>query len=161
MSSMASQITCVSIVYWPVCSEADRRKHQSSALLAFVRGIHRWPVNSPHKWPVTQKMFSFDDVAMKSLTSSPPYLAETYWIQTQNTIDQTRSNIFTCPPHIYHWSVWLLIREYLSDGFRRPGPYKKSDDALHISNTQMKIDLFFNSPSDAYIRQWFNHHWFR
>ena len=36
------------------------KKHQSSAALAFVRGIHRWPVNSPHKWPVTRKMFPFD-----------------------------------------------------------------------------------------------------
>ena len=25
-------------------------------------GIHRSPVNSPHKWPVTRKMFPFDDV---------------------------------------------------------------------------------------------------
>ena len=32
--------------------------------MAFVRGIHRWPVNSPHKWPVTRKMISFDDVIM-------------------------------------------------------------------------------------------------
>ena len=34
------------------------RKHQSSASLAFVRGIHRWPVNSPHKGPVTRKKSS-------------------------------------------------------------------------------------------------------
>ena len=39
-------------------------KHQSSASLAFVLGIHRWPVNSPHKGPVTRKMFPFDDVIM-------------------------------------------------------------------------------------------------
>ena len=39
---------------------------QSSASLAFVRGIHRWPVNSPYKWPVTRKMFPFDDVIMSS-----------------------------------------------------------------------------------------------
>ena len=48
-----------------VFSGADQRKHQSSASLAFVRGIHRWPVNSPHKRPVTRKMFSFDDVIMR------------------------------------------------------------------------------------------------
>ena len=30
--------------------------------LAFVLGIHRWPVNSPHQWPVTRKMFPFDDI---------------------------------------------------------------------------------------------------
>ena len=34
--------------------------------LAFVRGIHRGAVNSPHKWPVTRKMFPFDDVIMKT-----------------------------------------------------------------------------------------------
>ena len=44
------------------CSGADQRKHQSSASLAFVGGIHRWPVNSPHKEPLTRKMFPFDDV---------------------------------------------------------------------------------------------------
>ena len=45
-------------------SGADQSKHQSSVSLAFVQGIHRWPVNSPHKWPVTRKMFPFDDVIM-------------------------------------------------------------------------------------------------
>ena len=50
---MASQITG---------SGADERKHESSASLAFVRGIHRSPVNSPHEGPVTRKMFPFDDV---------------------------------------------------------------------------------------------------
>ena len=64
MGAMASQITSLSIVYSTVYSDADQRKHQSSASLAFVRGIHRGPVNSPHKWPVTQKMFPFDDVIM-------------------------------------------------------------------------------------------------
>ena len=62
ISYMASQITGVSIVYSTICSAADQRKHQSSASLAFVRGIHRWPVNSPHKGPVTWNMFPFDDV---------------------------------------------------------------------------------------------------
>ena len=46
-------------------SDADQRKHQSSASLAFVREIHRGPVNFPHKWPVTRKMFPFDDVIMR------------------------------------------------------------------------------------------------
>ena len=49
-----------------VYSGADHRKYQSSAPLAFVPGIHRWPVNSPHKGPVTRKMFPFDDVIMKT-----------------------------------------------------------------------------------------------
>ena len=64
MSPMASQITGVSIVYSTVCSGADQRKHQRSASLAIVRGIQRWPVISPHKGPVTRKMFPLDDVTM-------------------------------------------------------------------------------------------------
>ena len=66
MGSIASQITSLTIVYSIVYS-ADKRKHQSSASLAFVWGIHRGPVNSPHKWPVTRKMFPFDDVIMRSM----------------------------------------------------------------------------------------------
>ena len=57
MGAVASQITSLTIVYSTVNSDADQRKHQSSTPLAFVRGIHRGPVNSPHKWPVTRKMF--------------------------------------------------------------------------------------------------------
>ena len=64
MGMIASQITSLTIVYSIIYSDADQRKHQSSASLAFVRGIHWWPVNSPHKWPVTRKMFPFDDVIM-------------------------------------------------------------------------------------------------
>ena len=64
MGAIASQITSLTIVYSIVYSDADQRKHQSSASLAFVRGIHRGPVNTPHKWPVTRNMFPFDDVIM-------------------------------------------------------------------------------------------------
>ena len=46
MGAMASQITSLRIVYSTVYSGADQRKYQSSAPLAFVRGIYRWPVNS-------------------------------------------------------------------------------------------------------------------
>ena len=62
MGAVASPITILNIVYSNVDSGTDQRKHQSSASLAFVRGIHRGPVNSPHKWPVTRKMFPFYDV---------------------------------------------------------------------------------------------------
>ena len=64
MSEMASQITSLMMVSQPFNSGTDRRKHQSSASLAFVRGIPRWPVNFPHKGPVMRKMFPFDDVIM-------------------------------------------------------------------------------------------------
>ena len=62
MGHMASRITSLTIVYSTVYSDADQRKHQSTASLAFVGGIHRWLVNSTHKGSVTWKMFPFDDV---------------------------------------------------------------------------------------------------
>ena len=86
MVAMASQITSLTIVYSTVYSDADKRKHQSSASLAFVRGIHRWPVNSLHKWPVTRKMFPIDDVIMFS----------------SNTHRFTRSQCF----HVVFLSCW-------------------------------------------------------
>ena len=67
MGVMTSQINSLTIVYSTVHS-GDQRNHQSPASLAFVRVIHRRPVNSPHKGPVTQKMFPFDDVIMRKLT---------------------------------------------------------------------------------------------
>ena len=68
MGTITSQITSLTTVYSTVYSGADQSKHQSSASLAFVRGIHRRPVNSPHKWLVTRKMFPFDDVIMTAMT---------------------------------------------------------------------------------------------
>ena len=62
--AMASQITGISIVYWTPCSGKYERKYQRSISLAFMRGIHRWPVNSLNKRPVMRKMFPFDDVIM-------------------------------------------------------------------------------------------------
>ena len=50
MGATASQIIGLTIVFSTVYLETDRRKHQSSASLAFVRGIHRGPVNSSHTW---------------------------------------------------------------------------------------------------------------
>ena len=66
MGAIASQITSLTIVYSTVYPDENQGKHQSSASLAFVRGIHRWPVNSPHKGPVMRKMLSFDDVIMNA-----------------------------------------------------------------------------------------------
>ena len=67
MDTIASQITSLTIVYSTVYSDADQRKHQRSASLAFVRGNYQGPVDFPHKWPLTRKLFPFDDVIMMYL----------------------------------------------------------------------------------------------
>ena len=88
MNTIASQITNVLIVYSTVYSGADQRKHQSSGSLAFLRGIHRWPVNSPHKGPVTRKILPFDDVIMRLFFSS--HILQDYLTKNGTVADPTR-----------------------------------------------------------------------
>ena len=88
MGAIASQITSLTIVYSIVYSDADQRKQQSSASLAFVWGIHRGPVNSPHKWQVTRKMFPFDDVIMR-------------WICNSSQMIKLKSFVFTDEVSLY------------------------------------------------------------
>ena len=92
MTAMSSQITSLTIVFSTVYSGANQRKHQSSAALAFVLEIHRWPVNSPHKGPLTRKMFPFDDVIMRFFSSWKTFILHsnimpTYELTTQWTIN--------------------------------------------------------------------------
>ena len=77
MGSIAYQITILTIVHSSVNSDVDQRKRQSSAPLAFVRGIHRRPVISLHKWPVTRKMFPF--VRMSMCTRHEPSAQQNYY----------------------------------------------------------------------------------
>ena len=101
MGATASQITSLTIVFSTVYSDADQRKHQSSASLAFVLGIHRGPVNSPHKWSVTRKMFLFDDVIILL-----PF-HDAIWRQKYfTTMAQIMACCLTAPGHyLNHWSL--------------------------------------------------------
>ena len=93
MTTIASEITSLTIVYPTFYSGADQSKHQSSASLAFVWGIHRGPVNSPHKGPVTRKMFPFDDVIM--------YLGE---------IDTSKFSYIPAPRSSRHRPLYTTLR---------------------------------------------------
>ena len=62
MDTMASQFTSLTNSLLNHLFSADQSKHQRSVSLGFVRGIHRWPVDSPHKLRVTRKLFPFDEV---------------------------------------------------------------------------------------------------
>ena len=104
MGATASQITSLTSAYSTVYPGADHRKHQSSASMAFVRGIHRWPVNSPLKGPVTRKMFPFDDVIMFQCArrvSSECHTPALFYILL--------SNGYVCRLYLLH-VVILLIR---------------------------------------------------
>ena len=145
MNAIASQITSLAIVYSTVYSDADQRKHQSTASLAFVWGIQRGPVNSPHKRPVTRKMFPFDDVIMHAdimrriihdwqcvaLSASDPQQYQSPLIHNHTTFKChiAFSNIITScdmPPcilftiHVFlnAWCLIICINEHRTFAFR-------------------------------------------
>ena len=108
MGTIAFQITSLTIVYSIVYSDADQRKHQSSASLAFVREIHREPLNSPHKWPVMRK-------CLHLMTSSCADGLET----AAKGRSLCSGGIHVCSEHQYEmWSMhsivgWGCVREFL------------------------------------------------
>ena len=119
MGSIASQITSLTIVYSTVYSGADQSKHQSSASLAFVWGIHRGPVNSPHKWSVTRKMFPFDDVIMIAMA--------------------------LCTSHVYAWQHRVrIVQLFLS--FLMGNAYLDILFVFLDTDTTSSCFLFYQSP---------------
>ena len=121
MTMLASQITSLTVVYSTVYSGVHQRKHQSSASLAFVREIHRGPVNFPHKWPVTRKMFPFDDVIMR-----PSYL---YHKKFQTWMDglyaETRAESYPCSAIIIDVFSALYICSILVSVYHRCVSHRK------------------------------------
>ena len=104
MSAMVSQTTVVSIVYLTVDWGVDQRKNQRSVSLAFVRGIHWWPVNSPHKGPITCKMLPFCDFTM-GLTGDS-YQREASKAQIASIGDDQCNLVkHVAKPHIFNYSL--------------------------------------------------------
>ena len=121
MGGMASHITSLTILYSIVYSGADQRKHQSPASLAFVRGIHRGPVISPHKWPVTGKRFPFDDVIM---TPTPyngcnylPNIGFKLIFVSKLIIVSSPVPQEICAGSKLHKIIWIFIFEILENSF--------------------------------------------
>ena len=96
MGAVALRITSLTFVYSTLYSDADQRKHQSPASLAFVRGIHRDPVNSSHKWPVTRRIIPFDDVIMEYRVNG-----SVYGCHADNTSSEIKDFIKSCPEQYY------------------------------------------------------------
>ena len=126
MGAMASLITSLASVYSTFHPGVDQRKHQSSAPLAFVRGIHRWSVNSPHKWPVTRKIFPFDDVIMLSAIVNDVLkciaLCEIY---APRIPPPPPPLVAICMEVVYQSQlslVQLIIHQHRTDEMQLPGP---------------------------------------
>ena len=116
MSAMASHITGVSIVCSTVCSGADQGKHQGSASLAFVRGIHWSLVNSPHKRPVTRKMFprwrhhgSVTPIRVGCLHLELAYICYFVWMKRKNMSPQQGKYQVWATIHNISFSVQIMV----------------------------------------------------
>ena len=134
LGAMASQITSLTIVYSNVYSGSDQRKHQSSASLAFVRGVHRWLVNAPHKWPVTRKMFPFDDVILvgsdviydvegNTFSTNDSFCIKTHHLPHPTTTDRNIEYIYcdmTTSLFSFMWRRGMIFsKEIFSDGYTK------------------------------------------
>ena len=161
MSRVVSQITAVSIVYSIICSSADQIKHQSSASPTFVRGIHRWPEDSPYKGPVRRNFIS-DDVIMWF----PPHLLirakfanpiqrntdstiTSKWIWQHNTNVRYYSSILVLSFHFVHRQNCSPV--YYSSGGHIGGMY--------LSNCSYIIYVFFVGSDRLYDNRDITYRW--
>ena len=130
---MGSQITSLTIVYSAVHSCGD----QSSESLAFVQGIHRWPMNSPHKWPVTRKMFQFGDAIMWYHLAADGLVTLGTWIITGHAI--AILNCFTRYKCIViQKDSWINIHEWFGCNFPTwniRNVWRARDDGYHYDVT--------------------------
>ena len=143
MGAMTSQIFSLTIVYATVYSGADQRKHQSSASLAFVRGIHRGLANSPHKGPVTREMFAFDDVIMDVQTKWRDQLDRTH--RNKYVTNQERNHYVKTTSETSLWFNYYAIDMLFS-----------LDDALVTSYVSMYLHLCELQPV-CYYEQGYHH----
>ena len=137
MSTMASQITSLTIVYSTVYSGTDQRKHQSFASLTFLQGIHRWPVNSPHIGPVTHKVFPFDEV----IIPNPLFMSHTHL-----TIYLHSGKVMSVLCNFISWNYLLCV--YILKYQHR----LITKDPIHLKCTMIYIlALLFNIVSNFQI----------
>ena len=124
MNTMASQITSLATVNSIVYSDADQIKHQSSVSLAFVRGIHRWPVNSTHKWPVTRKMFPFADVIMyMKNVNHLPLCGDKWMTENANAVPYINSRHWWWRPE-GHFSLSVHTLSFMNGNLPCAGHYR-------------------------------------
>ena len=157
MNAQASRITSLTIVYSPVYLDADQRKHQSSASLAFVWGIHRGPVNSSHKGPVKRKMFPFDDgIMITVITHSRSYLSPNC---QDDRVCRATSHLFgsheTCiqkiniSPRDHIWDAFWLCPIRLECRWAAAHHHSAGRDQFWYAPSQWETSLHCNDVSNC------------
>ena len=154
LGAMASQINSLTILYSTVYLGLNQRKYHSSASLAFVRGILRCPGNSPHKWPVTRKMFGFDDVIMGQI-----YLVLLHWHRDSHKITPT--------PVTSPWRIWVKsIGSELHETYHCAPIFDKTNSVItmkwnfvfirHLNSKCLLLHIFINHGprSENPLRNW-------
>ena len=102
MTTLASQITSLTVVYSTVYSDADQRKHQSSASLAFVWGIHRDRWIPRTKGQLRGKCFHL--MTSSCVTENVCIL----WYISRRFVQRTKSH--------FHKQIWPSSLTYASVG---------------------------------------------
>ena len=149
MSAIASQITSLTIVYSTVYSDTDQRKLQSSASLAFVRGIHRWLVNSPHIRPAMRKMFPFDDVIMTVVRFIANMLEHSH-IDAKWIIICLENYIVWIP--IWHEHIRLIL--YGISGMQNTQFFYKLYVTVRFPAAEGNIKLVYHLKGKTILRWW-------
>ena len=137
--------------------------------LAVVRGIHRWPVNSPHKWSVTRKMFPFDDVITDIclIISDEICRVSSLWSTTDMLLSNSLSNCTTIK-YLSPLCVEMLItyscvnsslpgqnsRHFVNDNFRRIFVNEMFWILIEISVNLVRKGSIDNDHALVYIMAW-------
>ena len=140
MSTMAFQITGVSIVYSTICSGTDQRKYQSSASLAFVRGIHRWPVNSPSQYKDNLSRYGYSHyndekvVRPSFLYNGNPYIGKAPWYWDSPRILAWFALYHLCPVWLWFYLLLLFIISLFLVGLSSPGNKSLCQPYLYVEH---------------------------
>ena len=151
-----------------VCSGTDQIRYQSSASLAFVSGIHKWPCGSPHKEPETRRCFHFMTsswsiwkgniiksdsfgtlISVIQLFQNFAHSIQNDWLTCKGVTEQPnccvcvwgdlRMDILNCPGNVYLWSFRYITASW----------------TCQYSVTIIKIKI---ATLIIYVRSWSSHH---
>ena len=143
MSTLASEIT-IADVCSTVCSGWDQRKHQSSASMAYVAGIHQWPVDSPHKRPVTRKcvhlMTSSCFAGISGIWNVISIILELNWWKQRNKPQEKITLLRHSINQLYHILLYHIIWYYIHN----PCKFRRF---YHKSHTRT-LDIFEKATRD-------------
>ena len=111
MDAIASQITRLTIVYPTVYSDADQRKQHSSASLAFVRWIHRFPAQMASNAENVSIWWRQHVEAWGALPLTREYNATSMSQESNINHDcfALRVGLATVIKMLSEWYIWLVL----------------------------------------------------